>query len=301
MAVNTTGITPAANFLPTVFSRHISDATQATCVLSELVDRQYEDEMRFGRVINIRDMSNPAVRFKTEDATATWANITETQQAITVSRQAYSAFLVEDIAELQADIDIRGKYTAKLGYSLMATVEGDLTSGLASLPDDFSQLYGTLGVDPTDDDWLAALQAFEDGDVTNEDGKLFIYASPATYLSFLKQEKFTSQLYVGQEAAIRAVRKAMVGEIYGAQVYKSSLANNNPSAASQSYSWFCHQRGVALIIQMKPKTHVDRVILEDSWGVLCTLIYQFAERLIAPSTLGGTTSNDRFNSAVRGA
>ena len=299
MAVNTTGVSPAANFLPTVWSQHVSDATQATVVLSELVDRKFEAEMRFGRIINIQDMSNPAVRFKTEDATATWANITETRQAITINRQVYSAFLVEDIAELQSNIDLRGKYTAKLGYVITATIEGDLTSGMASLPSSFSQLYGTLGQDPTDDDWLSALQALEDGDVP--DRGRFIYASPATYLSFLKQEKFTSQLFVGQSSAERAIKEAMVGQIYGAKVYKSSLANNNPSAANQSYSWFGHPEGVTLIMQMKPKTHVDRVILEDSWGVFTTAIYQFAERLIPPSTLGGSTSNDRFSTALRGA
>ena len=39
MAVSTTGITPAANFLPTVWSQHVSDATQAATVLPDLVDR----------------------------------------------------------------------------------------------------------------------------------------------------------------------------------------------------------------------------------------------------------------------
>ena len=56
--------------------------------------------MRFGRVLTIPDRSNPAVRMKTEDTSATWANITETQQTLTINKQAYVAFLVEDIAEL---------------------------------------------------------------------------------------------------------------------------------------------------------------------------------------------------------
>lgn len=299
MAVNTTGITPAANFLPTIWSQHVSDATEASTVLSDLVDRKYEAEMRMGRVLNIQDRSNPAVRVKAEDASATWANITETRQAITISRQAYVAFLVEDIAEIQANIDLRAEYTGACGYSLTAYVEGDATSGLASLPSSFSQLVGTLGSDFTDDDLLRAVQYLNDGDVPMQDR--FFYVSPPGHIALLKMEKFTSQPYVGQSDAEKAVKQARVGRVYGASVYESSLANNNPSAANQSYCWFCQKRGVALIMQRKPQTHVDYIILETGWGVLVDVIYQFAERLIAPSTLGGGTSDDRFNVGVRAA
>jgi hypothetical protein len=268
-------------------------------VLSEKVDRKYEAEMRMGRVLNIQDRSNPAVRVKTEDASATWANITETRQQITISRQAYVAFLVEDIAELQANIDLRAEYTGACGYSLTSYIEGDITSGLASLPSSFSQLVGTLGADPTDDDLLRAVQYFNDGDVPQSER--FWYVSPAFHIGLLKIDKFVSQLYVGQDRATRAITEAMIGKVYGAPVYESSLANNNPAAANQSYSWFGHKRGVALIMQRKPQTHVRYEILETGWGVLVDVIYNFAERLIAPSTLGGGASDDRFNVGLRAA
>lgn len=129
----------------------------------------------------------------------------------------------------------------------------------------------------------------------------FFYVSPATHISILKMDKFTRSNYVGDAAAQRAVNKARVGEVYNAPVYRSSLANNNPSTANTSYSWFAQKQAVALIIQRKPVTHVDRIILEDGWGVLTTCIYQFVERLIAPSTLGGGSSDDRFACGVRGA
>ncbi len=252
--------------------------------------------MRMGRILQINDMSNPAVRFKTEDEPATWSNIAESNQAITIDLQAYAAMLFEDIAEVQANVDLRGKYTAKMGYSLMAMVEGDITSGLTALPDNFSQVVGTLGVDPTDDDLLRAMQYLDDGDVPQE-GR-FCYGSPGFKTAIMKMDKFTRSNYVGAGAAERAVRKAEIGDIYGARVLVSSLANNNPAAAAQSYAWFCHREGVALIIQRKPVTHTDFVILEDGWGVLTTLIYKMAERVIPPSTLGGGTSDDRFNVAI---
>lgn len=298
MAVNTIGISPAANFLPVIFETESGDAVQANIVLAELVDTSFEDKMRMGRVIAIVDKSNPAVRVKSEDSTATWSNRTETQQTLTISRQAYVAFLVEDIAEIQAQNDLRADYTSKSGYSLAAFMEGDVTSGLASLPSSFSNLVGVLGGDPTDDDWLRGVQFLDDYSVPR-DGR-FIYASPATHISLLKLNKFTNGQSVGQANAERAVLKALVGEAYGAPVYVSALANNNPSAANQSYSWLCHRRGVALVRQRRPTVHTQYVILETGWGVLVDLIYNFVERLIGPLDLGGATSTDQFNVGVRG-
>ena len=299
MAVNTTGITPAANFIPEVWVSELSDATQANMKLTELVDRSFEDDMKFGDIAHIQDISNPSVRIKTEDTTATWSNRTEPQQNITINRQAYCAFLVEDIAELQSKYAIRSEYTQKTSYSLMAFVEGDITSGLTSLPANFSQLVGTLGSDPTDDDLLRAKQYLDDGDVPDTDR--FIYASPAFHNALLKMNKFTSADFVGSSSAAMAVKRGVVGQAYGAAVSVSSLANNNPAAANQSYSWFCHRRGTALIMQRGPKVHTQEIILEVGMGVLVDMVYQFAERLIAPSTLGGGTSDDRFNVGVRAA
>ena len=299
MAVNTTGVTPAGSFLPTIWNTDAGDAVQANVVLADLVDTSFESQMKMGNIIEIVDKSNPAVRVKSQDTTATWANITETNQTITINRQAYVAFLVEDIAEIQAQTDLRQMYTDKAGYSLAAYMEGDVTSGLASLPSSFSQLVGTLGADPTDDDLIRANQYLNDADVPRQ-GRFF-YCSPPTESALLKIDKFVRGDYVGPDDAGQAIKDARIGRIYGADVYVSSLVNNNPSTANSSYSWFAHKRGVALIRQRLPTTHTQYVILEGGWGVLVDLIYQFATRLIAPKTLGGGTSVDTHSCGVRGA
>ena len=297
MAINTTGVSPAANFIPEVWEADLSDATKAHIGLADLVDRSYEDVMKSGDIIHIQDISHPSVRVKSEDVAATIANRTETQQNITINREAYCRMLFEDIAEVQSKYDIRSKYTSDMAYSLMAYIEGDATSGLASLPSSFSQLVGTLGADPTTDNLVRAVQYLDDGDVPETDR--FFYMSPPTHAALLKQDVFVSGDY-GPTGAVSSGR--VTRPVYGATTHVSSLANNNPSAADQSYSWFCHKKGVALIMQQSPKVmppwwNTDYF----GWDVVTKTIYQFAERLLPPSTLGGGTSTDRFNVGVRGA
>lgn len=295
MATTSTGVSPGANFIPEVWAPELSDASQAWTGLASLVDRSYEDTMKVGDILRIDDVSNPAVSVKSESTLGAYANITETQQTMTINRQAYTGFLIEDILELQSKYAVRSTYTTKSNYSLMAHVEGDATSGLASLPDNFSQLVGTLGSDPTNDNLIRAKQYLDDGDVPDSDR--FFYMAPGTHASLLKQDVFTSGDY-GPTGAIASgdVPKA----VYGAKTAVSSLASNNPSTSGQSYSWFCHKKGVALVMQRTPTPHLQWENLEIGWGVIVDVIYQFVERLIAPKDLGGGTSDDRFNVAVRG-
>lgn len=298
MAINTTGVTPAANFNPTIWIPETSDAARANTVLATLVDRSFEDNMRMGRVAVINDLSNPAVRIKTEDTTATYSNITETQQTITISRQAYCAFLVEDIESVQSHVDLRSKYTDNTGYSLMAFIEGDATSGLMSLPANFSNLVGTLGSDPTIDTLVDGKSNLDRADAPQDNR--FWYVSPGFHNSLLKQSVMSSSDYRG-DAAVQTNRNGkLAGDIYGAPMYVSTLAANSPGVAGQAYGWACHKRGVALIIQREIRVHEQYVLLETGTGVLADVIYNFAERAIAPKTLGGGSPDDKFNCALRG-
>lgn len=295
MAINTVTTTTAANFIPEHWSAEISDAVQAHTGLADLVDRSFEKEMKVGDIIHISDRANLAVRVKSADTSATWSNVSETVQNITINRQAYNAFLVENIAELQSKHAVRAGYTKNITYSLMSFVEGDLTSGLASLPSAFSQLTGALGSDPTTDNMIRNVQYLDDADVP--EGERFFYMSPGTHAALLKQDVFVSGEY-GPAGAISSGR--ITKPVFGATTHVSTLASNNPTTSGQSYSWFCHKRGVALIIQQTPNVMTHWIPLELGFGTTADVIYQFAERLILPKTAASTTPADTFNSAVRG-
>ena len=294
MAIGTVTVTTAANWTPTIWASELSDATQAWTGLAGLVDRQYEDDLKVGKTVTIPDRANPAVRFKTADTSGTYSNVTETTQNITVNLQAYVGFLVEDITEIQSKYAVRSGYTEKMTYSLMSVVEGDLTSGLASLPSSFSQLTGSLGVDPTTDNIIRAKQYLDDADVPS--GDRFFYMSPGTHAALLKQDVFVSGDY-GPTGAVSSGN--VTKPVYGAATHISSLASANPGTAGQSYAWFCNKQGVALVMQRAPTTHTQWENLEIGWGVVGDTIYNFAERLKLPKTLASVTPNDNYNVGIR--
>lgn len=296
MAHNAITVSTAQNWIPENWSSELEDAAQAWTGLSDLVDRSFESDLSVGDQVHIGDRANPTVRYKGADSDGTYSNVTETEDLLTVSTQAYVGFLVEDIAELQSKHAIRSGYTKSITYSLMADVEGDLTSGLASLPDNFSQGTGALGSDPTTDNIIRAVQYLDDADVPDSDR--FFYMSPASHASLLKQDVFVSGDY-GPTGAVASGR--ITKPVYGATTHVSSLASNNPSTAGQSYSWFCHKKGVALAIQRGVTVHTQWENLAIGWGVIGDIIFGFTEHLILPRTTASVTPNDNFNVAISGA
>jgi len=296
LAVNTFNITSGANFIPEIWAKEVEDAVQAETVLTDLVDTRYEADMKFGDILRINDDANLAVRMKATDTTATLSNATETQQALTINLHAYCAFLVEDMLELQSKYAIRSHKSEKIAYALTSFIEGDITSGLASLPSAFSQVVGTLGTDPTQDDLIQAKKYLDAADVPQSDR--FWYGGPGLQTAMLKMTAFTSSDFVGQASAEAASKKGIVGMVYGSKVYESTLADNNPAAANQAYGWYCHKKGVILVQQQKVQIHTQYTILEVGWTVLGNTIYNFAERLILPKTAASTSPNDNFNVAI---
>lgn len=292
---NIYGAAATANYTPRIWAGEMQDATQAWTGLASLVDRQYEDDLRIGNICTIADSSNPAVRWKTDNTAGTYGNVAETMQNITVNRQAYTGFLVEDFADVQSKYDVRADKTAKSTYSLMSTMEGDATNGLASLPSAFSQLEGALGSDPTTDNIIRCVQYLDDADTPESDR--FFYMSPATHAALLKQDVFVSGDY-GPQGAVGTGR--ITKPVYGATTHVSTLASNSPSTAGQSYSWFCHKLGTALIMQRGPTPHVQWENLEIGWGVVVDIMFGLVERLILPKTLASTTPSDIFSVGLKG-
>lgn len=295
MAIGTYGAAATANYTPRIWADEMADAAQAWIGLSSLVDRRYESSLTVGNICTVADTNNPAVRWKADDTTGSYANAAETHQNIVVDKHAYTGFLVEDFADVQSKYDVRADKTQKSTYSLMSTLEGDVTSGLHNLPDSFSQSDGALGSDPTTDNIIRCVQYLDDADVP-EEGRFF-WMSPATHAALLKQEVFLSGDY-GPKGAVGTGRVSR--PVYGLTTAVSTLCNNNPTTANQSYSWICGKAGVALIQQRTPTVHVQWENLEIGWGVVVDVIFGSIERLLLPRTLGSVTPSDIYNTALKG-
>lgn len=291
--------TQAACHIPELWSPDTRDAVEATVVAAGLVESSKYglSELKGGPgdTANIPYISNPTANTKTANSNISLEVIgpssAEASQTFSISTHQHVAFGVENITAVQSKTNLRRKYTGKAGYALGAAAD----TNLHSLPQSFSQTIGTLGVEPTFDNWLAASQNLDDANAP-EDGR-FIIVRPATYYSMRKLDQFVNADYTGQLGKVMTGRQ-MVGTIFGnVPVYKTTLVN--AQSAGQADNWFCHREGVYYCSQ-DLKTRADFVIERDSDVVLSTHIYGYAEALQPPITAGGGAATDVFNNVVYG-
>ena len=293
-------VTQAACHIPEFWSPDTRDAVEATTVAAPLVQSSKYglSELKGGPgdTLNIPYISNPTANTKTADSDITLEVIgpssAEASQTFTVGTHQHVGFAVENITDVQSKTNLRQKYTDKAGYALGAAAD----TNLHTLPQSFATSpIGTLGVEPTFDNWLAASQNLDDANAPEENR--FIIVRPATYYSMRKLDQFVNADYTGTLGKMGTGR-SQVGTIWGnVPVYKSTLVR--APSGGQAENWYCHQDGVYYLSQ-DLKTRADFVINMDSDVVLSTHIYGFAEALQPPITAGGGAATDAFNVLVNG-
>ena len=290
-------VTQAACHIPELWSPETRDAVEANVIAAGLVDNDTVSALKGGPgdTLNIPYISNPTANTKTANTNITLEVIgpssAEASQSFTVGTHQHVAFAVENITEVQSKTNLRSKYTSKAGYALAAAAD----TNLHTLPQSFSQSVGALGVDPTSDNWMRAAQYLDDAIAPDSDR--FIIVRPATFYSMQKSDRFTNADYVGAANATKATERNMIGKIFNANVYKTTLVR--APSAGQAENWFCHKKGVYYCSQ-DLKTRSDFVIERDSDVVLATHIYGYAEALQPPVTAGGGVATDVFNVLVNG-
>ena len=286
-------VTQAANHIPELWAADTIDAVEANIVMAGNVQRKWEASLRVGDILNIGYISNPTASTKTlntnVDLEVIGPSSVENQETITVGTEQYVAFGIENITEVQAQTDLRQKYTTKAGYALASAID----TNLATLPASFSQSVGTLGVEITYANLTRADQYLNDA---NARGDRFIIIGPAAKAGMLKLEQLTNRDYVMPEESGKALRDGFIGRIFNAPTFVTTLVN--VPTAGQSECWYCDKDGVALILQ-DTKSHGDYVIERDAFVHLSTQIYGFDEIKIPPITAGGGTATDAFDVLIK--
>src|SRR3990167_1439289 len=242
--------------------------------------------------MNIPYISNLTANTKTAATNVTLEAITEASQSFTISTHQHVAVAEDNIAAVQSLTDMMAKYTGKAGYALAAAAD----TNLHTLPQSFSQIVGALGVEPSEDNWLRAAQYLDDS-IAPMEGR-FIIVRPATFYALQKIQRFTNADYVGSANAVRATERNMIGRVFNAPVYISTLLR--APAGGQAENWFCHPLGVYYCTQQL-KTNAPQFAIERDADVFtATHIYGYAEALQPPITAGGGSATDVFNVLVRG-
>jgi len=277
-------ISTAATFIDQVWSPELNRAIQYDVVVAALFDDKSALVDNHANTINLPSRHNLTANAKAAGTALTPQAITETQQQFVLpmtNGHRAIAQMIEDIAEIQSRYDIRSETTIAGAYALARQMDVDAAGLFAAL----ANSVGTSSAELTDDNLISARTTLRNSAAPRP---WYICVPPATYSGFLKLEKFTNQLYIGDAQDGTAVEEAKVGRMYGADVYESQLLAGSAPAASGAYWSKTH---FFKAIQRQPTTHTWYSPLDLSWVVTMDCIYGMFERLEADEAAAATTNS----------
>jgi hypothetical protein len=284
--------TTAANFIPTLWSDGVVAAAKYAAVIQELVNTDFQDDLKVGNTLDIPRLSNLSTQSKSSGVSNTinFEAITEGLQQITVSTHEYAAFMVEGVVQVQTNQDLRARYEKQIGYALARGREATLAALFQNLS---TNVVGSYGTELTADDYTSILQKLGEAGALEDDpegGDNFaLILSWAAYAALMRVEQFTSRNYI-DDAPANAFKRAKVGQILGLPVFRSNMLRS-PATGQHDCAAF-HREQFALIVQEEIPVQSQYLIRNLSDGVVGWNLYGTARVLFPPETPGGGTAND---------
>ena len=236
-------ITTAANWIPQVWSKEITEFRQAALVYLPLVNHIYENDIGKGDRVHIADLPETAARTLTNMTGAlTEDGITLTTQALTVNTLAYIFHIVDKATRVQSHIDAVEKLTRAAGYGVAKKED---TDGLALVDTLTTNTVGTMAVPITEPDIIRAGRLLDDSNVPAE---RFGVVSPYCMEDIRSIETLRNRLYQETSGSVKiAGGNGYIGTMLGIRWYQTTQVEGDNSAGHDNL--IAYKENVAVVTQ----------------------------------------------------
>ncbi|HLM58180.1 MAG TPA: P22 phage major capsid protein family protein [Pyrinomonadaceae bacterium] len=278
MSTNITGgVAGDAGFVPTVWAQNALDVLRGNIVLAKRVARDYKfnDQQSQGKTINIPYPGRFTARKKAANTPAT----TQVPQGgqffpVTLSEHIYVDFIVEDVAEAQANAPLMQRY---IKPAMIAIAEG-IETDLWTVVDEFTNEIGVPGTDIGKATVIAAREGLNTLKNPQTDRTLVISDKDE---AALLGDSTLAQYFAN--ARPEGVAEGSIGRLYGFDIFPSQLVPVTDDETPVTKNLAFHEDAIVLATRpfkgipegagagAQAYTQVD----EDS-GLLIRVIYQYS-------------------------
>lgn len=242
MANNITTTTADA-MIPEVWSKEIIRAVNPKFVLADLVWR-YDSEAKQGDTIHVPSLSNLSANDKLANLSVTLQAPTETNVDILINKHKETSYVVEDIAQLKTNRNLRQLYTEPSATAIADAIDGDLATLVAA----FSQTKGTYNTAITTDVLLDSIEVLDLANVPMSD-RCFVFRADVKR-DLLDIAAYTSSDYVNG----KPVHTGEIGDLYGVKTY---MSNNMVISGSNTNNGLFHKQALALAMAQAPRAQIS--------------------------------------------
>ncbi len=263
--------TTGANFNPAITSKKIIDIREANLGFEGTVSAQYRDDAGVGTTIAWPTIAAFSASTKSEGNSGndiTFTGNTAGAVTLTINQHQYAAFELEEFEDSMSLHDQESIYTRRSAYAVNLAVDNTL----AALPDNATQIIGTLTIDLTDDDVRRGEQYLNDADCPDDDR--FFAMAPATKNSMLAIDRYASSDF--NKGGGSNIVRGEFGEIYGLRSWQSTAIEGSNTAGHDNciYHRDFFALGMRREARVRKEDDIDnlstKVAVAAIWGVIET-------------------------------
>lgn len=224
------------NFIPEIWSADILRVMDKALVYAQpgVINRDYEGLIRNqGDTVHITAVGDPTVRDYSRTADMSDPeDLDEAAGTLVIDQQKYASVKIDEFDRVQMNVDLRSKYTERLGYKLRDTRD----TFVANLMRDAvptAQTIGTEGAPKTDlgtagvaYDYLVDLGVYLDQTDTPPEGRFVIV--PAWFLGTLRKDP--DIIATGADAADTRMLNGRIMRVAGFDLLMSNKVPNTSAA-----------------------------------------------------------------------
>lgn len=273
------------NFIPELWTAKILVALRKKAVAAQLVNRDYEGEIRrAGDTVNITSINDVTIGNYTKHTDITFEDIDDATRALVIDQQKYFAFELDDIERAQAVNGgaVMNQALDNATYQLRDVSDAFLLAAMNTAVQGTGNDLGTVAIHTTAKnlyDTFVDLAVTLDVDNVPEEGR-FAIVSPSLHGRLLKLDTFITP---GDQAGPAARTNGYIGSIAGLDLYKS---NNLPAvtdaAATGGIAIAGHSMATTFAEQI---TSVEAVRLEKRFADGLKGLHVYGAKVVRPTAL----------------
>uniref|UniRef100_A0A6M3ILE1 Putative capsid protein n=1 Tax=viral metagenome TaxID=1070528 RepID=A0A6M3ILE1_9ZZZZ len=257
----------ATAFIPSIWSTIVVDNYIAEAVISDRVDRRFENDLKYGATVVSGTITEVAPIARLANTDYVYNTVVETNVNVTVNQDYYIFRMIEPMTVKQSIVDLITQYAKIDGKSMAKKIDQTLAALIDTLHG--SSRKGTIAVDVEDDNLIDCVTALNINSVPEEDRSWII--SSETWGSLMKIDKFVRLDYVKPDGDSAIMRAKLNYPIYGASVFVSNALEEN---AGNHNNVYMQREAIRLLVQQEPKVvkaydvrrGCDTLAIEAMWG-----------------------------------
>ena len=245
-----------------MWAREIEQPFDAELQMAKLVQDRSGLVTGGGDVIRVPFTAGVNARAKSASTNITYDSPEGSPIAINIDKHYYVGVLIEDIAKVQSNYDLKSAFQQRMAEALARQIDTDLHALYSSAG---TSVSGGASVD--DADILAVVAALDAANAPQSERRGIV--GHYTKQDLLGINKYTAYDQTGKTGKAVDGTDGLIGSVYGMDLYHSG----NVPTSTTGRNIFFHKSAITLAKQQKPKFEMEYSVDSLGWKTALHAIY----------------------------